>query len=659
MQHRSLLVFMALISALIHSIGCSAGSITPGTGGGGDGQGADNAGGTGAGFGQGGGSNGQEIQIEPASFELVIDNGNIPTQALTATLGGIDVTDEVTWTFEKPFIGDVVGSTFTPTGVNGGVGTITATIGSSSGTATASVVIIKTVDVGGVTPEQKDQLDNPTGGADPSMQVLYPYDQTVFPLDVLAPEIQWNGGGAADAYKLTVDEANYQYTAYFTAAPPSRFLVAEADWAAIGTSGGGAQSDPVTVSLTRWSGGQAYSPVTRTWRIAQGRLKGAVYYWELPGVCNTGNYNGRILKIKPSSPVAEEFYQPNGCWGCHTVSRDGSRMMATLDTTVPFPQFTLDLTTDPATPSTITPGAGLGGTFSAYNATGDRILVSNDGGAVDQLRIVDSTTGQVLNPNALGDNCAEPAWSPDGTKLSAICGINSNGWAFDSNTGNLMLADVAADGTTVSNISTLVPQAAGAGRPAYPSFTPGSEYIAYGRTTYGSRSVGDGTIWLTDLSGSQNKLLANISGDNRSFNPVFAPLRAGGYYWLVFISRRDYGNRIVGANRQQLWIAAISDPPSQADPSQPPFYLRGQEDCGLSENAYFALEPCKELGQGCQSGVDCCSGTCIKDPETNTYVCGIPGECAEDGNACATAADCCDYPESECVDGFCQKPPPQ
>ena len=87
MQHRSLLVFMALISALIHSIGCSAGSITPGRGGGGDGQGADNAGGTGAGFGQGGGSNGQEIQIEPASLELVIDNGTIPTQALTATLG--------------------------------------------------------------------------------------------------------------------------------------------------------------------------------------------------------------------------------------------------------------------------------------------------------------------------------------------------------------------------------------------------------------------------------------------------------------------------------------------------------------------------------------------------------------------------------------------
>jgi hypothetical protein len=414
------------------------------------------------------------------------------------------------------------------------------------------------------------------------------------------------------------------------------------------------------VSLTRWTRRhRVFSPSRAPGSIAQGELKGAVYYWELPDACAAPATTTAACCDQAELARSTKFYQPGRLLGLsHREPRrhahDGDARVG-----LPFPQVTIDLTQDPATPSTITPGAGLGGTFSAYNATGDRILVSNDGwGAVDQLRIVDSTTGQVLNPNALGDNCAEPAWSPDGTKLSAICGINSNGWAFDSNTGNLMLADVAADGTTVSNISTLVPQAAGAGRPAYPSFTPGSEYIAYGRTTYGSRSVGDGTIWLTDLSGSQNKLLANISGDNRSFNPVFAPLRAGGYYWLVFISRRDYGNRIVGANRQQLWIAAISDPPSQADPSQPPFYLRGQEDCGLSENAYFALEPCKELGQGCQSGVDCCSGTCIKDPETNTYVCGIPGECAEDGNACATAADCCDA-EAICLDNFCQLPPPR
>ena len=96
-------------------------------------------------------------------------------------------------------------------------------------------------------------------------------------------------------------------------------------------------------------------------------------------------------------------------------------------------------------------------------------------------------------------------------------------------------------------------------------------------------------------------------------------------------------------------------------PSHPPFYMRGQEDCGKSENAYYALDPCKKKGEGCESGVDCCSGQCIKDPNTKMYVCGDPpnGGCSGDGNACKIDADCCDYPASKCVDGYCQKPPPK
>jgi hypothetical protein len=407
----------------------------------------------------------------------------------------------------------------------------------------------------------------------------------------------------------------------------------------------------VSVSLTRYSGGTAYQPVERTWRIAQGKLKGVVYYWELPDQCG-GNDNGRVLSLKPSSDQAVEFYQPGGCWGCHTVSRNGKKMMATLDGG-PFPQVTIDLT-DPAQAGTITQSAQLTGTFSAFNDKGDRIIVSNDdaSGVNRLLTIVDGTTGGALAGNVMGTGCGEPAWSPDGTKLAAICGLGPGGWIFDSYQGHLATADVAADGFTVSNVQTIVPQGGDAGRPAYPSFAPGSELIAYGRPTQGSRSTGDGTLWLSDLTGTNVKQLIRASDDNRSFNPVFAPLRAGGYFWLVYISRRDYGNRLVGADRQQLWITAIDDPADAEDPSNPPFYLRGQLDCGKSENAYFALEPCKEIGDACESGADCCNGTCLTDPKTGEYSCGEPQECAVEGNACKTADDCCN-PAAQCVDGFC------
>src|SRR5205814_613787 len=158
--------------------------------------------------------------------------------------------------------------------------------------------------------------------------------------------------------------------------------------------------------------------------------------------------------------------------------------------------------------------------------------------------------------------------------------------------------------------------------PAYPTFSPGSEHIAYTRPTQGSRSTGNGQLWIIDPDGSNAKELTSAeSGLNNSYNAVFAPLRAGGYFWIVFISRRDYGNRLVGADpngfgvpgRTQLWVTAIDDPPSAGDPSHPAWYIRGQEDCAFSENAYYALDPCKMDGEDCTSGVDCCGGQCVKD----------------------------------------------
>jgi hypothetical protein len=610
------------------------------------------------GFGCGGDAAAKTLDVQPATATLSVVNGVPQTQAFTVKLDGVDVTTQVSWSFERPEIGDVSGATFTPTGKVGGVGVLTATLGKATGTATVTVKIDLTVNTGGLSVPQQTALATPNGGADP-ITFLYPFDETFFPLGVLPPEMMWNGAAPGDVYRLRITEKYLTYTEYFTAAPPSRHIIPQQDWKSITESGSGPTSDPLKIELTRMSGATVYQPKVFTWHVAQGRLRGSVYYWELPDACGSGD--GRILRIKPDSTTVDQFYQPGGCWGCHTVSRDGTTMMATLDTNVPFPQVSIDLTKTPAVQGSITPATGLGGTFSAYNDKGDRIIVSNDAAqAASQklLRIVDATTGAVQNPNAMGNGCGEPAWSGDGKTLAAICNLTGTGWAFDSNGGDLVIADVS--GATVTNLRTIVPKGSGTGRPAYPSFDPTSKYIAFGRPTVGSRSTGAGDLWLTDLTGAAKKL-ATASSDNKSFNPVFAPLRAGGYSWIVFISRRDYGNRLVSANRQQLWIAAIDDPPTAPDPSHPPFYMRGQEDCGKSENAYYALDPCKKKGESCESGMDCCSGQCVKDPNTMKYVCGDPttSTCAQDGNKCMQSTDCCNFPSSQCIDGFCQKPAPK
>jgi hypothetical protein len=242
--------------------------------------------------------------------------------------------------------------------------------------------------------------------------------------------------------------------------------------------------------------------------------------------------------------------------------------------------------------------------------------------------------------------------------------MTNGGWTFDASTGNLVVGAMNAAQNQVMGQTTVVPQGALTGRPAYPSFSPDSSHLAYGRPTSGSRSIGNGKLWLVQSDGQNAVELAASSTDNQSFNPVFAPRDAGGYTWVVFISRRNYGHKLTGANRQQLWITALTHPPQPGvDPSNPPFYLRGQQSCGKSENAYYALDPCKAEGEPCEFGIECCNLSCLYDDVAGETICTDPdpNQCIGTGNGtCTSDTDCCDYGNGViCNNGICEPAPPQ
>ena len=599
------------------------------------------------------------LQISPEDVVLEVIDGVIPMQMFTATYDGQDVTDDVEWLYEKPTIGSMMmGATFVPTGTLAGIGTLHATYQGAQDETSVAVKIIKNIDPDGLEPMFGDPA-----GADPSLTIVYPYNETVFPLNGASQVLQWNGAQNGDIYKLQLTEQYYEYTIYYSSNLPGRHLIDDAEWKAISESGQGPKSDPLMVKLQRHSNGTTYEPIEQTWHIAQARLPGRVYYWELPDACNNGA-NGRVLTVKPSDATAEEFYNDGNCWGCHTVSRDGRTVMGTFSQGAPFPMASIDVSVQPAVIGDIDKADGVSGVFSAFNHDGSKLLFSLNGGGYGasstRLKVADAVTAAILNDDVMAaaypaGGCGEPAWSFQGELIAAICGMNGGGWTFDSSAGDLVIADVNPDGHTVSNITTLVPAAGGTGRPAYPNFSPGDEWLVFGRPTSGSRSTGNGDLWIVGTDGNDLRKLAIASSDNRSFNPTFAPLRAGGYFWVTFITRRDYGNTLVGANRQQLWITAISDPPNELDdPSNPPFYVRGQEDCAKSENAFFAPDPCIEDPDAtCESGIDCCGGQCVKPFEDANYkICGEAGDCVELGNACEQDADCCN-PLAKCVDGYC------
>lgn len=590
------------------------------------------------------------VTFEPSPATVVTVNGVATPTTLKALDGTVDVTECVEWSIDDASLGTLKGATFTPNDGFGGETEVHAKLGNTTSTMRLSVFAKMEANTGSLSNEQRTALDMPSATVDPSVTITYPEKDTVFPLDVVAPEIHLATGLAADVYRVQIKSRYFEATDYVAPANVKPELrVAAKVWENLGKSGQGAESDPVTVSVTRLSNDVAYAPTLSTWHIAQGRLNAAAYFVE---IASSGSTSVKSVPLETGSPATLLGSSP--CSSCHSVSHDGKKLLASYDVGSPFPIRLTDLTTSPPTTGPNKLGAAATGTFSAFNPSGTRALISNDAAnGTFSLSIYDLSDGAALATNVLGDKCAEPAWSPDGSRIAAICDLTGGGgWAFDASTGKLRVGTMNADGLTIASSSDLVASGDGkAGRPSYPKFSSDSSLITYARTTAGSRSTGAGTLWLAAADGSFTKQLS-VAGRGMSYYPTFAPRRAGGYHWITFTSKR---NDFIANDDRHLWIAAIKDPPNEADPSRPAFFVSGQVKDAKSYEPNLSRLACVDDGAVCRWGTDCCSGTCIPTMSGAAGTCGAPaaGACVTDGNRCNATADCCGK-KLACVDNVCQ-----
>ena len=152
-----------------------------------------------------------------------------------------------------------------------------------------------------------------------------------------------------------------------------------------------------------------------------------------------------------------------------------------------------------------------------------------------------------------------------------------------------------------------------------------------------------------------------------NYLPSVAPSNAGGKSWVVFTSRRMYGN-IAYANpwdaekgqycssgmipTKKLWIAAIDSPMTPGtDPSHSAFYLPGQELAAGNSDGYWVDQACTPLDGNCEIDDDCCGGTggsptslCRVTSTASfppTRQCKSRSACAPAGVSCSVTADCC------------------
>jgi len=456
-------------------------------------------------------------------------------------------------------------------------------------------------------------------GAAPS--IVYPETDTIIPPNLPSFEIHFQPGAGNNLFEVAF-AGSVQVARFYTRCTPvgggCTLILDPAAIAQVSEAARGRGSVTVTVRGTRTTDGGEPTPVGTsapvTLGVTRDSLRGAVYWWAA---------SGSIVRydLGAADARAEIFLRGDliGCYGCHALSRDGSRIWAGRG---PIPGFTPTPILDVATREARgTPFYASFGSFSPDNA---RYLASN--GAT--LALLDGANGQAVPGLAANTVGSMPDWSPDGTQA-----VFSRPQGFGSPTGHSGAADLVLmpwTGTAFGAASMLL--RSNDVNNYYPSFSPDNRWVLFNRAYGGSSSNIGAQLWVTPTAGGEPIRLARADGGDGNGNswPKWTPFveRTGGevdepLLWLTFSSRRDYGLRIrqqgrdAGDRTTQLWMAAFRPTTTGGDPSTPAFWLPFQNiDQGNHIAQWVPSVTRQECGSGmvCAAGETCIGGRCLGAP---------------------------------------------
>ena len=237
------------------------------------------------------------LAIEPLAKVLSIAPGTMPTVQYTATADGGAVAPE--WTFDRGELGtlDVSSGLFTTLGTLGGVGHVTATLGSATASTTLEIDLVQSENgdpaypttgrparaarVASAAQVPRDRRAAVQIGVlqtapttDSAVHILYPYDGTVWPQGLLPPLIAWDPGVAHVQRRADPDPVESLHVHGHVRrkrVAVSQHADPTAAWNTLTYSNDGA-NDPVTVTVTFSDAttNTAVGPYTLTWHIAPG-----------------------------------------------------------------------------------------------------------------------------------------------------------------------------------------------------------------------------------------------------------------------------------------------------------------------------------------------------------------------------------------------------
>jgi hypothetical protein len=429
-------------------------------------------------------------------------------------------------------------------------------------------------------------------GTDPSAEprVLYPSHESMVPVNLSRLRFAWAPGTSS---LFALDFSGPRTTVRIVSRETS-WSPTEEEWEWIAESNRGQPVDLVVKALDPAAPGDVWRSAPIALYFSERPLEGAIYYW------STGSQGLMRAALDTANPV-RVFSDPRGaeagtCTGCHTISRDGTRLAAgydknqlaeisLLDGTTLVPKESFGVPSEPAP----APDAGPmpmpdppemmpkppkppPAVWSTFSPDGRRLLVAGGG----KLRLIDADTGAPVGgadgvvPLPDGVDATHPDWSPLGDRVAVTLGERGG----DKQTENGSIALLSYADETFGTPETVVPANGDKDNNVFPSFSPDGRFVAYVNVNGGSQEAPSASLRLLDLESGTVHELTRLNQrvgaedgliDLGNTMPTWAPSTTAGLYWLSFSSLRAYSDqRPADLKLDQLWLAAID--PTKEDP---------------------------------------------------------------------------------------------